>query len=149
MVLLLWHICMLIGRIWCTNRGEKGQLQNKVWELAKALEYSDRSRGPAHCWGMWKSSSNWLCLLSEIRSRGTHQLRVRLVAAKRERGGGGKDGESGAGRCKLLYTGWLKSKVLLYSPGNYIQYPVINHDRKEYEKNVCMCNWIIFLYSRN
>ena len=53
---------------------------------------------------------------------------------------GGEGGESGAGRCKLLYTGWLKSKVILYSPGNYIQYPVINRDTKEYEKNVYMCN---------
>ena len=27
-----------------------------------------------------------------------------------------------------------KNKVLLYSTGNYIQYPVINHNGKEYEK---------------
>ena len=26
------------------------------------------------------------------------------------------------------------NKVLLYSIGNYIHYPVINHNRKEYEK---------------
>ena len=26
------------------------------------------------------------------------------------------------------------NKVLLYSTGNYIQYPVINHNGKEYEK---------------
>ena len=26
--------------------------------------------------------------------------------------------------------------VLLYSTGNYIQYPVINHNGKEYEKNI-------------
>ena len=147
MILLLWHICMLIRRIRCTNGGEKGQLQKKVWELAKGLEYSDRSRGPAHCWGMWKSSSNWFCFLSETRSRGAHQLRV--AAAKRERGGGGKGRESAVGRCKLLYTGQMKNKVLLYSPGNYFQYPVINHDRKEYEKKVYMYNWVTLLYSKN
>ena len=34
-------------------------------------------------------------------------------------------------RCKLLYIGWINSKVLLYSTGKYIQYPVINHNGKE------------------
>ena len=33
----------------------------------------------------------------------------------------------------------MNSKVLLYSTGNYIQYPVINHNGKEYEKYVCVC----------
>ena len=32
-----------------------------------------------------------------------------------------------------LHTGW-KNKVLLYSTGNYIQYPMINHDGKDYKK---------------
>ena len=32
------------------------------------------------------------------------------------------------------YIGWINNKVLLYSTGNYIQYPVINHNGKEYEK---------------
>ena len=32
---------------------------------------------------------------------------------------------------------WI-NKVLLYSTGNYIQYPVINHNGKEYEKE-CAC----------
>ena len=34
----------------------------------------------------------------------------------------------------ILYMGWINNKVLLYSTGNYIQYPVINHNGKEYEK---------------
>ena len=32
---------------------------------------------------------------------------------------------------------WINNKVLLYSTGNNSQYPVINHNRKEYEK-VCI-----------
>ena len=33
-----------------------------------------------------------------------------------------------------------KQQVLLYSTGNYIQYPVINHNGKEYEKeSVYIC----------
>ena len=57
-------------------------------------------------------------------------------------GGGGGDGEGmewefGISRCKLLYTEWINNKVLLYSARNSIQYPVINHNGKEYEK-ACM-----------
>ena len=29
---------------------------------------------------------------------------------------------------------WINNKVLLYSTGNYIQYPVIDYNGKEYEK---------------
>ena len=47
---------------------------------------------------------------------------------------GGKEWEFGISRCKLLYVEWINNKVLLYSTRNYIQYPVINHSGKEYEK---------------
>ena len=36
-------------------------------------------------------------------------------------------------RCKLLHIEQI-NKVLLYSIGSYIQYPVINHNGKEYKK---------------
>ena len=48
--------------------------------------------------------------------------------------GGGVDWEFGINKCKLLYTNWINNKALLCSTGNYIQYPVINHNGKEYEK---------------
>ena len=48
----------------------------------------------------------------------------------------------------LLYIGWIKNKVLLYSTGNYIQYSVINHIGKEYE-NVYVYNWVTLINSRN
>ena len=48
--------------------------------------------------------------------------------------GGGMDWEFGTSRCKLLYTEWINNKVLLYSMGNYIQYPMVNHNGKEYKK---------------
>ena len=54
------------------------------------------------------------------------------------RDGEGKDWEFGVSRCKLLYIQWINNKVLLYSTGNYIQYPVINQNGKEYDKNY-MC----------
>ena len=52
---------------------------------------------------------------------------------RRRGGGGGMDWEFGISRCKLVYIEWI-NKVLLYSTGNYIQYPVINYNGKEYEK---------------
>ena len=59
-------------------------------------------------------------------------IESRPVVAKGEGGGGRMDWEVGISRCKLLQTGWVNSKVLLYSTGDYIQYPMINHDEKEY-----------------
>ena len=44
----------------------------------------------------------------------------------------------GLNRCKLLYTGRINNKVLLYSTGNcIIQYLIINHNEKE-----CICVYI-------
>ena len=53
-----------------------------------------------------------------------------LVVAKGVQGGGGMEWEFGVSRCTLLYIGQINNKVLLYSTGNYIQYPVINHNGK-------------------
>ena len=46
------------------------------------------------------------------------------------------DREFGVGRCKLLPLEWINNKVLLQSTGNYTQYPVINHNGKEYKKRM-------------
>ena len=53
----------------------------------------------------------------------------RLVAAK-----GGGPWEFGISRCKLVYTERINNKVLLFSIENYIRYPMINQNGKEYEK---------------
>ena len=53
------------------------------------------------------------------------------MVAKGEGQGGGLG--AGIGRRKLLYTEWI-SKALLHNTGNDTQYPVINHNGKEYEK---------------
>ena len=40
-----------------------------------------------------------------------------------------------------IYIGWKNNKVLLCSTGNYIQYPMINQNGKEYEKEyICIYN---------
>ena len=58
--------------------------------------------------------------------------------------------EFGVSRCKLLYRERINNEVLLYSTRSYSQYPVINHDGKEYETEcIYMYNWITLLYCRN
>jgi len=58
----------------------------------------------------------------------------RLVIAK-WRVGRGMEWEFGISRCNE----WVNNKVLLNSSKNYIQYPVINQNGKEYEKG---CTYI-------
>ena len=60
----------------------------------------------------------------------------------------GHDWRDLAAAAATLYIEWINNKVLLYSTGNYIQHPGINHDRKEHEKK-CVYNWIPLLYNRN
>ena len=58
------------------------------------------------------------------------------MVAKRGRGVG--EGWRGTlGLAYVNYIGWIDNNILLYSTGNYIQYPVINHNGEEYE-NECM-----------
>ena len=62
------------------------------------------------------------------------------------RGQGRMDWKVGVNRCKVLYIQWINNKVLLYCTEKLIQYPVINHNGKEYEKEcICMYNSITFL----
>ena len=68
-----------------------------------------------------------------MKQKQIHRYREPVVA-KGEGIGGGNDWEFGISRCKLLYIGRINDKVLLYNTGNYIQYPVLNHNGKEYEK---------------
>ena len=44
------------------------------------------------------------------------------------------DWEFEVSRCKPLHIEQINNKVLLYSTGNYIQYPGINHNEKKYKK---------------
>ena len=55
------------------------------------------------------------------------------------------DWEFEVNRCKLLHIKWIINKVLLYSTGNYIQFPMMtNHDGEECEKEcACVCIYIL------
>ena len=80
------------------------------------------------------------CQPSEIETDSQTQ-RTDLGLPRGKENGDGKDWEFGISRCKLLHIEWVSNKVLLYSKRNYIQYPVINHNGKEYEKE-SMCIYI-------
>ena len=45
----------------------------------------------------------------------------------------------GVSRCKLLHLEWINNKVLIYSKGNYIQSPGINHNEKQYKVRMYVC----------
>ena len=65
-------------------------------------------------------------------------------------GGEGWTGKLGSVVANYLYIEWINNKVLLYSTGNYIQYPEIYHNGKEYKKEcVYICITESLLYSRN
>ena len=61
-------------------------------------------------------------------------IESRFVVAQGEVGWGRMDWEFGINRCKVVYREWINNKVLLYNTRNYIQYSVINHNGKDYEK---------------
>ena len=58
----------------------------------------------------------------------------KLVVAEGRGDGVWMDQEFGISSCKVLYLEWIDDKVLLYSTGDLSQYPVINHNGKEYKK---------------
>jgi len=60
-------------------------------------------------------------------------------------GDGGRDGEFGESRCKLVDVNWIKNKVLQYSTRNYVPYRVTNGNGKKYEKE-CV-NVYIYTYN--
>ena len=56
-----------------------------------------------------------------------------------------KDWDLGISKFKLLYIEWINNKALLYSTENSIQYSVIKHHGKEYEKE-CIYIYTFFIY---
>ena len=80
---------------------------------------------------MWESKlwHRWTCPQNRNRFTDSHIHRLWLSRAE---SGEGRIGSLGFNRCKLLYIGWINNKVLLYNPGKYIQYPMVNFNGKDW-----------------
>ena len=81
---------------------------------------------------MWNLKYNTNELIYETETD-TQTERTDLLLPRWRGSGRGMDWEFEVSRCKLVYIEWI-NKALLYSTGSSIQYPVINHNGKEYEK---------------
>ena len=104
-----------------------------LWDYHYKWSKSGRERQISYNVYMWNLEKwyRWSYLQSINRDT---DVENKCTDTKAGRGGGGMDWKFGISRCKLLYREWINNKVLLYSTGDYIQYPVINHNGKEYEK---------------
>ena len=63
----------------------------------------------------------------------THRHREQACGCQGERQGV-INWEFGLSRCKVLYIERTNNQVLLYTTGNYMLYPVINHNGKEHQE---------------
>ena len=70
-------------------------------------------------------------------------LRADMFLPGRMRSRGGMDWEFEISRYRLLYIELINNKVLVYSTANYIQYPVINQNGKEYEKEYSLNHFAV------
>ena len=63
-----------------------------------------------------------------------HRHREQTSGCQWGKVGGVMDWEVRLSRCKVLHTEGMDNKVLLYITENHIQYPMTNHNEKDYEK---------------
>ena len=81
------------------------------------------------------TQTNW-----STKRKQTHRHRKQICDGKSvgKGNGGGRimQCEVWVSKCKLLYIEWINNKVLLYITRNYTEYPVINHNGRDYKKNV-------------
>ena len=123
-----WMIAQLYNEIYCRCKKDWGN----YFVLGKDLQdvlLSEASKAQNSVWSMlsscWKVKGEmiyiyiYLCMHKNNLWKCIQEI---------------SDREFGISRCKLLYTGWINNKALLYSTGNCIQYAVINHNGKENEK---------------
>ena len=64
----------------------------------------------------------------------THRHREQTCGCPGRGAEGVVNWEFGISKWKLLHIEWINNMVLMYSTGNYIQYPVINYNEKEYKE---------------
>ena len=65
-----------------------------------------------------------------MKQKEIHRHRKQTGGCQGGEAGRGMDWEFGISRFQLLYIRWINNNLLLYNTGNYIQYPMINHNGK-------------------
>ena len=106
-------------------------------------EVSQKEKDKYHIHHLYVQSKIWHKWTHLQNKNRLTDIENRTVVAKGE-GVWGR--EVGVSRCELLYIEWINNKVLLYSTGDYIRHPVINHNGEEYEKKECVCIYIYIHY---
>ena len=94
---------------------------------------------------------NLICSANEpFHRKENHGLGERNCGCQEGGGGSGTDWKFGVNRCKLLPLEWINNEILRCSTGNYIYghlwWSMITWEKRTY---ICMCDWVILLYSRN
>ena len=90
-----------------------------------------------HLYVKSKIQHKWIYLWNGNR---TVDIKKKVVVAKGEGIGGRMEWKIGVSSSELLYIEWINNKVLLYSTENCIQYPLINHNKKNINR--------IYIYNR-
>ena len=110
---------------WDTKMGffffnEIMSLESTWWHRDYHTKWSQKQKDTIwhHLYLEYKTGHKWTYLWN--RNRFTN-IETRLVVGVRV--GGEKVWEFGISRYKPLYMGWISNKILIYSTGNYIQYP--------------------------
>ena len=94
-------------------------------------------QGALACCGLWgrkeSDTTEWLYWMELMKQKQTHKFIEQICGCQRKVGRG-KNWGFGTSRCKLLYVWCINNRVLLYSSGNYIQYPVVNQNGNKYKE---------------
>ena len=103
-------------------------------EIIMVSEVSQKEKDKYQCYHLYVESKIWDKWTYLWRRNRLTDIEDKLVNSK---GWWGEVGwEFGVSRCKLLHIEQINNKVSLQITGNYIQYPVINHNVNEYFLNV-------------
>ena len=109
----------------------------KTWQQPKHPSAKEWIKKMWYMYTMEYYSGIKIMKIMPFATTGTQPEIIILSEAQQNRVGGEMEWKVRVSRFKLLYTEWI-NKALQYSTANYIQYPIIKHNGKEYFiKRIC------------